>query len=270
MIDTLTFGAAFSLLPRLLPHPPAPRPTLSVFDRLAADPNQYLNILFALGLATTTTALGSFVLERFGGRKFIEHNVFEAVVPSYLMRDQLTTSEVLAHPSWTIPALRTYDAAEHLSMHAHLVHSLGSNLPLLPLALAIPSALLGPQRLALLTFALVGLPSAFILWDVLPLTTIGAFSTGIALGIRQAWSSFVIAWTLESLRRTKSVKNVKIVVYDQQVGVQGEEVADVIATTVDATLITDASEQGMATASAVGATRTSPRRKAVLKGEVQL
>lgn len=274
LIDVLTFSGAFALLPHLLPHPPAPRPVLSTFARLQADPAQYLNILFSLGLAVCVSALGSFVLEREGGRRFIERNVFEATVPSYLMRDQLTTKEVLDHPSWTIPALRTYDASEHLSMSAHLVHALGSTLPLIPFALSIPSALMSPLRLAIVTFGLVVVPSCVTLWDVLPLTTRSALVTGLALALRQALSIYLISWTLESLRRTRSVKNVKIVVYDQQTAVEGEEIADIIASTVvEAVLETEAIEDAVGTAvgtSGMAGTRTSPRRKAVLRGEIEL
>lgn len=282
LIDVLTFAGAFALLPHLLPHPPAPRPILSTFSRLQADPAQYLNVLFSLGLAVCVSALGSFILEREGGRAFIERNVFEATVPSYLMRDQLTTKEVLEHPTWTIPALRTYDASQHLSMSAHLSHALGSCLPLVPFTLAIPSALLSPWRLALVTLGLVAVPSCLTLWDVLPLTTPSALLTGVGLGIRQALSIYLISWTLESLRRTRSVKNVKVVVYDQQLGgVEGEEVADVIATAVvEAIVETEAVEQvdaatavtsvGSSSALASGGKRASPRRKAVLRGEIDL
>ncbi|GAA5992627.1 hypothetical protein JCM10908_002696 [Rhodotorula pacifica] len=272
LIDVLTFSGAFSLLPRLLPHPPAPRPVLSTLSRLSADPAQYLNLLFSLGLSVCLCALGSFVLERAGGRTYIERNVFEATVPSYLMRDHLTTKEVLEHPSWTIPALRTYDASNHLSMSAHLSHALISSLPLVPFSLSIPSALASPQKMVLITFLLVAVPSALTLWDVLPLTTPAAFLTGLALAARQSFSAYVISWTLESLRRTRSVRNVKIVVYDQQLGgVEGEEVADVIAsTTIEAVLETEANEEGMTTATSTTGKRSSPRRKAVLRGEIEL
>ena len=207
--------------------------------------------------------------------------MFEATVPSYLMRDQLTTKEVLEHPTWTIPALRTYDASQHLSMSAHLSHALGSCLPLVPFALSIPSALLSPLRLALVTLGLVAVPSCLTLWDVLPLTTPSALLTGVGLAIRQALSIYLISWTLESLRRTRSVKNVKVVVYDQQVGVEGEEVADVIATAVvEAIVETEAIEQvdaatavtsmGTSALAGAGGQRASPRRKAVLRGEIDL
>jgi hypothetical protein len=120
------------------------------------------------------------------------------------------------------------------------------------------------------------------LWDVLPLTTPSALLTGVGLGIRQALSIYLISWTLESLRRTRSVKNVKVVVYDQQLGgVEGEEVVDVIATAVvEAIVETEAVEQvdaatavtsvGSSSALASGGKRASPRRKAVLRGEIDL
>lgn len=289
----MTFGAAFALLPRLLPHPPAPRPTLSVFDRLSLDSAQYVNLAIAVGLATFTAAFGSYVMEHVGlggktYRSFLEENVFESTVPSYLLRDQLTTTQVLAKPSFTVPTLRTYDVEEHLSMRAHLLHSFLATLPLVPFALSLPSTLLSPAQLLIATGALVSLPSALILWDVLPLSTFVAGVTALGLGIRQGWSVAIVAWTLESLRRTKSVRDVRTTVLvataaaiaedaedveAEEGGEEGEVVA--AAEVVEEVVIEDtaaAAEADTATTSATGtgSTRTSPRKKAFFRGEDDL
>ncbi|GJN94566.1 hypothetical protein Rhopal_007649-T1 [Rhodotorula paludigena] len=219
LIDAVAFASAFSLAPTFLPHPPSARPVLSAFTRLRHDPAQWLNLVVGVALATFVGALGGFVLERCGGRAFVERNVIEATVPSYLLKDELTTSEVLEHPSWTIPSLRTYDFP--LSMAHHLLQSSLSALSLVPLLTALPS--LAPSRLAPLAALLVGVPAVGVYYDVLPVTLVAALTTGAALAVRAAVQAGVLAWVLEELRRTKTSRAVRIVLVDP---LSGEVIAE--------------------------------------------
>lgn len=96
LIDAISFASAFALAPKLLPHSVSARPVLTALTRLRSDHALWINLLFGVGLATFGGAAGSYVLERAGGRDFIKRNVIEATVPSYLLRDQLSTNEILA------------------------------------------------------------------------------------------------------------------------------------------------------------------------------
>ncbi|GAA5909087.1 hypothetical protein JCM8208_007427 [Rhodotorula glutinis] len=251
LIDAISFASAFALAPKLLPHSISARRVLPALTRLRNDHALWINLLFGVGLATFGGAAGSYVLERAGGRDFIKRNVIEATVPGYLLRDQLSTNEILAHPSWTIPTLRTYDFP--LSMAHHLYQSALTSLSLLPLVMSLPT--LSPLRLAALAALAVGVPAVTVYYDVLPVTFPAALSTGLALSARAAFAALVEAWTLDELRRTKTTRQVQVVLVDKQSG-------EVIATS-DATVEEDA--RGNLRKDERGVTR----RRLTLRGEVE-
>ncbi|GAA6052544.1 hypothetical protein JCM3770_003235 [Rhodotorula araucariae] len=251
LIDAISFASAFSLAPALLPHPPSARPVLTALTRLRTDHALWVNVLFGLGLAMFGGAAGSYILERAGGREFVKRNVIEATVPSYLLKDQLSTSEILSHPSWTIPTLRTYDFP--LSMAHHLVQSLLTSLSLLPLLLSLPS--LSPTALAALAAAAVGVPAVGVYYDVLPVTLPAALATGSALALRAAWAALAQSWAMDELRRVKTTRTVKVVLIEPESG-------EVIATS-EAVVEEDA--RGMLRKDANGVTR----RRMTVRGEVE-
>ncbi|BGP44150.1 hypothetical protein JCM10449v2_008214 [Rhodotorula kratochvilovae] len=251
LIDAISFASAFSLAPSLLPHAPSARPVLTALTRLRTDHALWVNVLLGVGLATFGGAAGSYVLERAGGRAFVERNTIEATVPSYLLKDQLSTSEILSHPSWTIPTLRTYDFPP--SMASHLLHSLLTSLSLLPLLLSLPS--LSPLSLAALAAAAVGIPAVGVFYDVLPVSLPAALGTGAALAARAAWAAAAQAWAMDELRRVKVTRKVKVVLVEPESG-------EVIATS-EALVEEDA--RGVLRKDAQGVTR----RRMMVRGEVE-
>ncbi|GAA5833427.1 hypothetical protein JCM11251_003492 [Rhodosporidiobolus azoricus] len=255
LIDTLSLSTAFSLLPALLPSSPTARPGLSAYARLRSDPALVWNVVLGVGLAAFASAAVGYVVERLGGREFVKSQTMEGTVPSYLLREQLTTGEMLEHPTYTIPTLRTYDFP--LSMPHHLFQSALTSLATLPFVSILPT--LSPLRLALVTALLVALPSSLVLWDVLPVTPLCAASVGVALAARAAWSAGVIGWVIEELRKEKKVRKVKLLLVD-------EETDEVLAVS-EARVEEDAEGAGsMAKKDRAGVTH----RRGVVKGEIEL
>ncbi|GAA5858070.1 hypothetical protein JCM8547_005640 [Rhodosporidiobolus lusitaniae] len=252
LIDALSLASAFSLLPYFIPPAVESRPLVSALRRIREDHALVLNVLFGVGLATFGAAATSYITERLGGREFVVRNTLETTIPSYLLKDQLTASEVLEHPSWTVPTLRTYDFP--LSMPHHLFQSSLTSLAILPFVSVLPS--LSPLKLAALVGAVVAVPSTLVLWDVMPVTTLCAAATGAALGVRAAWAAGVVGWTIEELRRAKTVRTVKLLLVD-------EETDEVLATST-ARVETDVA--GTLHKDAEGVTH----RKGVVRGEIEL
>ncbi|BGP21120.1 hypothetical protein JCM10213_008967 [Rhodosporidiobolus nylandii] len=252
LIDAISLASAFSLLRFFIPPSLESRPLLSAWQRVKDDHALALNVLFGVGTAAFGAAAVSYVTERLGGREFVSRNTIEATVPSYLMADQLTTSEMLEHPSWTIPTLRTYDFP--LSMSHHLFQSSLTALATLPFVSVLPS--LSPAKLAALTFAVVAVPSTLVLWDVMPVTTLAALVIGTSLGARAAWCAGVVGWTVEELRRTKTTRTVKLLLVDEE----SDEILAVssarVETDVAGTMHKD--EHGVT------------HRRGVVKGEIEL
>ncbi|GAA5920369.1 hypothetical protein JCM1841_005592 [Sporobolomyces salmonicolor] len=251
LVDAISFFCAFSLLRSLLPHSVLRRPVLSAWDRIRSDRALILNVLFGLGVATFGGAAGSYVLERMGGREFVKANVWDATVPSYIMKDQLTASQMLAQPSIPVPTLRTFSSP--LSMPHHLLQSLLVSLSTLPLVSVLPS--LSPVLLSLLTFTLILIPSSILLFDVLPISPFAALGVGLALALRGAWAAGVVSWTIEELRKVKTSRTVALAVLD----VETDEVLAVVRAKVEVGDDEDAH---------VG--KTTPRRRGVIRGEIEL
>ncbi|GAA5981796.1 hypothetical protein JCM11641_007427 [Rhodosporidiobolus odoratus] len=252
LIDSVSLACASSLLRFFSPPAVEPRPLVSAWQRVKEDHALAFNVLFGVGFAAFGAAAASYVAERLGGREFVSRNTVEATVPSYLMADQLTTSEILEHPSWQIPALRTYDFP--LSMPHHLFQSTLTALCTLPFVSILPS--LSPLKLAALTGLVVAVPSSLVLWDVMPVTTLAAGVIGMGLGIRAAWCAGVIAWTVEELRRAKTVRTVKVVLVDQET----DEVLAVSSARVETDLA------GTLNKDEAGVTH----RRGVVRGEIEL
>ncbi|CEQ40755.1 SPOSA6832_02414 [Sporobolomyces salmonicolor] len=273
LVDAISFFCAFSLLRPLLPHSVLRRPVLSAWDRIRSDRALILNVLFGLGVATFGGAAGSYVLERMGGREFVKANVWDATVPSYIMKDQLTASQMLAvrslsspplnkiptnslvdtaqQPSIPVPTLRTFSSP--LSMPHHLLQSLLVSLSTLPLVSVLPS--LSPVLLSLLTFTLILIPSSILLFDVLPISPFAALGVGLALALRGAWAAGIVSWTIEELRKVKTSRTVALAVLD----VETDEVLAVVRAKVEVGDDEDAH---------VG--KTTPRRRGVIRGEIEL
>ncbi|GAA6009798.1 hypothetical protein JCM10207_002112 [Rhodosporidiobolus poonsookiae] len=252
LIDLVSISTAFSLLRPLIPQPLSPRPLVSALQRIKDDRALALNVVFGVGLATFATGLASYVIERVGGREFVARNVIEQTVPSYLLQDQLTTSEILEHPTVPIPSLRTYDAT--LSMASHLSHTLLTSLATLPFVSILPS--LRPLHLGALVALVVGVPSIFILWDVMPVTAHAALVVGAGLGVRAAASAVIVGWTVEELRRAKTVRTVKLLLVDEN--------TDEILAVSSARVETDVA--GTLRKDETGVTH----RRGVVKGEIEL
>ncbi|GAA5969702.1 hypothetical protein JCM21900_006893 [Sporobolomyces salmonicolor] len=251
LVDAVSFFCAFSLLRPLLPHSVLRRPVLSAWDRIRSDRALILNVLFGLGVATFGGAAGSYVLERMGGREFVKANVWDATVPSYIMKDQLTASQMLAQPSIPVPTLRTFSSP--LSMPHHLLQSHLVSLSTLPLVSVLPS--LSPVLLSLLTFTLILIPSSILLFDVLPISPFAALGVGLALALRGAWAAGIVSWTIEELRKVKTSRTVALAVLD----VETDEVLAVVRAKVEVGDDEDAH---------VG--KTTPRRRGVIRGEIDL
>ncbi|GAA5881814.1 hypothetical protein JCM1840_003886 [Sporobolomyces johnsonii] len=251
LVDAISFFCAFSLLRPLLPHSIDHRPVLSAWDRIRSDRALILNVLFGIGVATFGGAAGSYVLERMGGREFIKANVWDATVPSYMMKDQLTASQMIAQPTIHVPTLRTLSSP--LSMPHHLLQSLLVSLATLPLVSVLPT--LSPLHLALLTMTLILVPSSILLFDVLPISPAAAFAVGLALALRGAWAAGVVSWTIDELRKVKTKRAVALAVLD----VETDEVLAVVSAQIEV----------QADAEVAGET-TKVRRRGVVKGEIEL
>lgn len=81
LTDLVSLASGLSLLTTFLPHSPSARPVPSTFNRLLRQPELFVNLAMAVGLATTLGALIGFAGERKGGMEFVKENVFERVVP---------------------------------------------------------------------------------------------------------------------------------------------------------------------------------------------
>ncbi|GAA5887115.1 hypothetical protein JCM6882_009451 [Rhodosporidiobolus microsporus] len=256
LIDALSLSSAFSLLPFFLPPTVTSRPALSSLARLRSDPALAWNPVLGVALAAFASAAVGYAVERMGGREFVKGQTMEGTVPSYLMREQLTTGEMLEHPTYTIPTLRTYDFP--LSMPHHLFQSLLTSLSVLPLVSILPT--LSPARLAFLVALLVAVPSTLVLWDVMPVTPLCAGVVGAALAARAGWAAGAVGWVVEELRREKRVRKVRMVLVDEET----EEVLAVSEGRVEEKLAGKGAEGGWET---VGGGK---RRRGVVKGEIDL
>ncbi|BGP28201.1 hypothetical protein JCM10295v2_007188 [Rhodotorula toruloides] len=254
LIDLISFASAFSLLPFFQPATPSPRPVLSALTRLRQNPELWINVLLGIAIATFGAGVASFVLERVGGHAWVESGTREGKVPSYLLSDQLTTGEILSHPTWTVPTLRTY-SHHPSSLPYHLFHSLLLTLPLLPLLSSLPS--LSPTRLSALTFLATAIPGTVLLWDVLPVSGVTALGVGLWMGVRNAGVASLVAWVCEELRRVKVTRPITLVLHDPLTN-------QVLATT---TALLELDARGQMKKDGEGVTQ---KRRVRVRGEVEL
>lgn len=106
-------------------------------------------------------------------------------------------------------------------MPTHLLASLALTVLAIPLVTILPS--LSSSQLALLAFAIIAPSSSLILWDVLPISLLGAVGAGTAMGLRGAVVVGLVAWVLEELRE------VELVVAEGTVVVVDEKDGEVVA-----------------------------------------
>lgn len=177
-------------------------------------------------LATFLGALSTFILERIGGTTFVKSSVYELTVPSILASDTLTSSEILKNPTLPIPVLRSF--LESLPMETHLLHSFVQAILSVFLSMILPT--FSPLLLPDLVASLVGPATTLLLWDVLPISFVGALSVGLALGSRAALITGTVAWILEELRSVRRVeRNTVVVVQDEEVEIiEAEGAVDVV------------------------------------------
>ncbi|KAJ8291354.1 hypothetical protein OF846_005384 [Rhodotorula toruloides] len=254
LIDLISFAAAFSLLPYFSPPNPSARPVLSALTRLRQNPELWINVFLGIAIATFGAGVASFVLERVGGHAWVESGTREGKVPSYLLSDQLTTGEILSHPTWTVPTLRTY-SHHPSSLPYHLLHSLLLTLPLLPLLSSLPS--LSPSRLAALVFTATAIPGTVLLWDVLPVSGVTALGVGVWMGVRNASVAAGLGWVCEELRRVKVTRPITMVLQDPLTN-------EILATT---TAVLELDARGQMKKDKEGVTE---RRRVRVRGEVEL
>lgn len=255
LMDVVSLGAAFSLLPKFLPHSPTARASPTSWRLIADNPAFLLNIVFAVGLGTTIPAFLTYVLERVGGMEWIKERVFEKTAPSFLSHETLTSSEMLAvrglpssprdfhcviflssltcffpqqNPRIPVPVLRS--ALAPLSMPTHLIASAALSLLSIPLITILP--ILSPSSLAAVAFLLLAPSSAAMLWGVLPVSAIGAAGIGAVMGLRAAVGTGIGAWVLEELRLADELRRIVLV------GVEKDELV-VIAETEDGTVVAE-------------------------------
>lgn len=95
MIDCLAFLVTLHFLPTFQPSPPSARAPLGILKRLEIDPALAYNLVFAVGLSTFISAFGAYAIERSGGSAFVKANVWDVEIPAYLMKDQLTGSQMM-------------------------------------------------------------------------------------------------------------------------------------------------------------------------------
>lgn len=244
--DVVSFGAAAAILPLMMPHSVTSHRVLSSLQKISRDRELGINVLLAgqsrdtfvrldrtdsagsmtVTLATFLGALSTFVLERMGGTEFVKSSVYELSVPSILASDALTPSEILKHPTLAIPVLRSFLTS--LPMETHLLHSAVQAILSVFLVTILPTS--SPKILADLVLSLVGPATALLLWDVLPISLLGAGSVGLVLGGRAALITGVVAWVLEELRSVRRVeRNTVVVVQDEEVEViEAEGAVDVV------------------------------------------
>jgi hypothetical protein len=95
LIDSLAFLVTLYFLPAFHPSPPSARAPLGLLKRLELDPALIYNIILAVGLSTTISAFGAYAIERSGGTAFVKANVWDVKIPAYLMKNQLTSSQMM-------------------------------------------------------------------------------------------------------------------------------------------------------------------------------
>ncbi|GAA5909475.1 uncharacterized protein JCM6883_003958 [Sporobolomyces salmoneus] len=201
MIDCLAFLVTLYWLPTFHPSPPSARAPLGLLKRLELDPALVYNLVFAVGLSTFISAFGAYAIERSGGAAFVKANVWDVEVPAYLMKDQLTSSQMMERPTIHMPTLRL---TPPLTMTSHLLHAFLSTLPLLALSSFLPT--LSPFSISLLSALIIFVPSTTLLNDIFPITLEAATGVGATLALKGLVGSGVISWVIEQLRNSLLVR----------------------------------------------------------------
>lgn len=177
---------------------PTPTSSLSSLSDLFKDRTKLETVSYGIGLSTLINALYSYVSEHAFLGEFIRNNVLENEIPAYLSAMKPALSEALAHPTYTIPILRS--VLEPLSMPEHISHAL-------PLSLLVSalSLIYLPQKSPLHLAGLVGLfvlPSnALSVYNLLPIKGTAAIAIGLENALRASTAAYIIAWITDDWRR---------------------------------------------------------------------
>ncbi|GAA5935350.1 uncharacterized protein JCM15063_001007 [Sporobolomyces koalae] len=201
LIDSLAFLVTLYWLPTFHPSPPSARAPLGLLKRLELDPALFWNLFLAAGLSTFVSAFGSYAIERLGGSQFVKENVWDVEIPAYLLKDQLTSSQMMEHPTIRVPTLRH---TPPLTMSAHLLHAFLSTLPLLALSSFLPT--LSPLAIGALSFLIISIPSTTLLNDIFPIKLEAAAGVGATLGLKGLVGSGIVSWVIEQLRNSLLVR----------------------------------------------------------------
>ncbi|GAA6015869.1 hypothetical protein JCM11491_007219 [Sporobolomyces phaffii] len=218
LIDALAFLVTLYWLPTFHPSPPSARAPLGLLKRLELDPALVYNLIFAVGLSTFISAFGTYAIERLGGTAFVKANVWDVEIPAYLMKDQLTGSQMMANPTIHMPTLRL---TPPLTMFSHLLHAFISTVPLLALSSFLPT--LSPFAISLVSFLIVFVPSTTLLNDIFPITLEAAAGVGATLALKSLVGAGVISWVIEQLRSSLLVRIDKTTLLVLEEDQQGQE-----------------------------------------------
>ncbi|GAA6060786.1 hypothetical protein JCM10212_005435 [Sporobolomyces blumeae] len=238
LIDCLAFLVTLSFLPTFHPAPPSARAPLGLLPRLQADPALIYNLVLAVGVVTFSTAFGSYAIERLGGSQFVKENVWDVELPAWLLRDQLTGSQMMEHPTIHVPTLRH---TPPVPMSTHLAHSFLSALPLLALTSFLPT--LSPVAISLLSFLIIAVPSTTLLNDVFPIKIEAALGVGVTLALKGLVGGGMMSWIVEQLRNSllviKRVERATMVVVDEDEQTGEEQVVAVAEVEVEDDIVLD-------------------------------
>ncbi|GAA5872967.1 hypothetical protein JCM16303_006896 [Sporobolomyces ruberrimus] len=218
LIDSLAFLVTLYFLPAFHPSPPSARAPLGLLKRLELDPALIYNIILAVGLSTTISAFGAYAIERSGGTAFVKANVWDVEIPAYLMKNQLTSSQMMEHPTIHMPTLRL---TPPVPMSSHLLHAFASTVPLLALSAFLPT--LSPLTISLLSFLIIFVPSTTLLNDIFPITLEAATGVGATLALKGLVGSGVMSWVIEQLRNSLLVRIDKTTLLVLDEDQQGQE-----------------------------------------------
>lgn len=207
--DIFSSSAAMYVISRMEPKRPSffPVPTsrISSISDLFKDRTKLETISYGIGLSTLLNALYSYVSEHAFLGSFIRENVLENEIPAYLSSFKPALSEILQHPTYTIPILRSH--LEPLTMPEHILHSLP-----LSILIAILSLIYLPQKSPLNLASLIAiyvLPSnSLSVYNLLPINGKAAISIGLENSLKSFISAFIIAWITEDWRRPLAVKHI--------------------------------------------------------------
>lgn len=213
--DIFSSASAMYVISRMEPKRPSffptPTSTISSFSDLfnfnlsnETSRTKLETITYGIGLSTLINALYSYISEHAFLGQFIRDNVLENEIPAYLSAMKPALSEALAHPTYTIPILRS--ALEPLSMPEHILQALPLSLLVTGLSLVyLPQK--SPLHLAGLVATFIFPSNTLHVYNLLPIKGTAAIAIGAENALRAATASWIIAWITEDWRRPLAVKH---------------------------------------------------------------